>query len=455
MSFPAYPTYKDSGSEWIGTIPDHWPASPLKRAFEIEGGSTPTPDEVNWDGDIAWVTPADLSGLSSLFLDSSKRTITATGLASCGSTLLPAGSLILSTRAPIGSLAIALTSMCTNQGCKGLVPNENASAVYFAFVLLTAIDELKNRGRGSTFLEISGDELSRFSVPTPPFAEQIKIARFLDHETVRIDALIDEQQRLIELLKEKRQAMISLAVTKGLDPTVPMKDSGVEWLGEVPEHWEVKQLKHVVDPNTSITYGIVQAGPEFEGGIPYIRTSDMSGEALPISGYPLTSPEIDESYARSRVRPGDIVMSIRASVGKCLPVPDELKVANLTQGTAKISPGQGVTRNFLLAFLNAEAAQNYFELMAKGATFKEITLDALRRTPVLLPPVGEQIKIDQFVARHAGLLNETCKQAIQSVSLLQERRSALISAAVTGKIDVRDWQPAASAPSPELVEEAV
>ena len=152
MSFSKYPAYKDSGGEWIGDIPDHWSANPLKRAFKIEGGSTPTPDEVNWDGDIAWVTPADLSGLSSLFLDASKRTITATGLASCGTTLLPAGSLILSTRAPIGSLAIALIRVCTNQGCKGLVPNADASSAYFAYVLLTAKAELNNRGKGTTFL---------------------------------------------------------------------------------------------------------------------------------------------------------------------------------------------------------------------------------------------------------------------------------------------------------------
>ena len=152
MSFPSYPAYKYAGGEWIGDIPDHWSANPLKRAFKIEGGSTPTPDEVNWDGDIAWVTPADLSGLSSLFLDASKRTITATGLASCGTTLLPAGSLILSTRAPIGSLAIALIRVCTNQGCKGLIPNADASSTYFAYVLLTAKAELNKRGKGTTFL---------------------------------------------------------------------------------------------------------------------------------------------------------------------------------------------------------------------------------------------------------------------------------------------------------------
>ena len=148
-------------------------------------------------------------------------------------------------------------------------------------------------------------------------------------------------------------------------------------------------------------------------------------------------------------------MSIRASVGKCLPIPDELAIANLTQGTAKISAGKHITQNFLLAFLNAEATQNYFDLMAKGATFREITLDALRRTPVLLPPANEQCHIDQFVSKHAGLLDETSKQAIKSISLLQERRSALISAAVTGKIDVRGWQPPASVASSELAQEAM
>jgi len=163
----------------------------------------------------------------------------------------------------------------------------------------------------------------------------------------------------------------------------------------------------------------------------------MSGDELPVSGYPLTSPEIDESYARSRVRPGDIVMSIRASVGKCLPVPNGLSVANLTQGTAKISPGSRITRDYLLAYLNSGAAQVYFDLMAKGATFREITLDALRRTPVLVPPAHEQADIDQFIARHVARLDGLVQLSERSIVMLKERRSALITAAVTGQIDLR------------------
>jgi type I restriction enzyme S subunit len=192
--------------------------------------------------------------------------------------------------------------------------------------------------------------LKGLDILLPDFYEQTQIANFLDHETAKIDVLIDKQQHLIALLKEKRQAVISHAVTKGLNPDAPMKDSGVEWLGKVPEHWEVSQIKYKVQVGTSIMYGIVQAGPHVDDGIPYIKTSDMAGDALPIDGYSKTSKEIDEAYRRSKVSEGDIVVAIRATVGKCLPVPKELEGANLTQGTAKISPGAGVDGEFLLLY---------------------------------------------------------------------------------------------------------
>lgn len=457
MSFPAYPTYKDSGSEWIGAIPDHWVASPLKRAFEIEGGSTPTPDEVNWDGDIAWVTPADLSGLSSLFLDSSKRTITATGLASCGSTLLPAGSLILSTRAPIGSLAIALTSMCTNQGCKGLVPNANASAVYFAFVLLTAKDELKSRGRGSTFLEISGDELSRFSVPTPPLAEQIKIARFLDHETVRIDALIEEQQRLIELLKEKRQTVISHAVTKGLDPTVPMKDSCVEWLGEVPAHWDVGALRWY-----ATIQGGVAKGKDYEGRetvlMPYLRVANVQNGFVDLSEVNEISV-LESEVERYSLRAGDVLMNEGGDnnkLGRGTVWQGQIAPCLHQNHVFAIRPNGLLKAEWLATFTQSEPARIYFFLNSKQSTnLASISASNAMGLALPIPSVNEQQEIlaylDQDRARHEQLVGV----ATSTVELLQERRSALIFAAVTGKIDVRGWQPAASAPSPELVEEAV
>lgn len=453
MSFPAYPTYKDSGGEWIGAIPDHWLASPLKRAFKIEGGSTPTPDEVNWNGDIAWVTPADLSGLSSLFLDGSKRTITATGLASCGTTLLPAGSLILSTRAPIGSLAIALISMCTNQGCKGLVPNANASAVYFAFVLLTAKDELNNRGRGSTFLEISGDELSRFSVPTPPFAEQTQIARFLDHETARIDALIEEQQRLIELLKEKRQAVISYAVTKGLDPTVPMKKSGVEWLGEVPAHWAVSPLKFLVEEKVAGPYGASLTKSMYtDSGYRVYGQQQVISDDFAIGDYYISEEKFSEMQ-RYVVFPGDVLVSVMGTIGRVSVVPVGVEVGIINPRLVRYKfASSKVVPEFVKILLMSLRYQSRLREESQGSTMEGLNMVILGDLPLVSPPLDTQYSIVAFVKNYDSNFNELVSQATSAVDLLQERRSALISVAVTGKIDVRGWQPPTRAQAPESLE---
>ncbi|PYC02000.1 restriction endonuclease subunit S [Pseudomonas protegens] len=460
MSFPAYPTHKDSGSEWIGAIPDHWSANPLKREFKIEGGSTPPPDEANWDGDIAWVTPADLSGLSSLFLDASKRTITAIGLASCGTTLFPAGSLILSTRAPIGSLAIALISMCTNQGCKGLVPNANTSAAYFAFVLLIAKSELNNRGRGSTFLEISGDELSRFSVPTPPFAEQTQIARFLDHETARIDALIEEQQRLIELLKEKRQAVISHAVTKGLDPTVPMKDSGVEWLGEVPAHWAIKRLKQLV-----LDAAGIQMGP-FGGMLVNLDDSDTGykvyGQENTISGdFSSGNRWVPESryvaLSNYHLEVGDIVLTRKGSLGNCRRISLLPQAGIIDSDTIRVRVQNQIINPDYLELLLHEAGyiSTQLSLVKRGAILSGLNSEIIANLVIVVPPPEGQEELLLEIKAASSRFDQGISDCEYAVGLLRERRSALISAAVTGKIDVRGWQPPASATSPELAQEAV
>jgi type I restriction enzyme S subunit len=456
--FKPYPAYKDSGVEWLGEVPEHWVLTPIKHLALLN----PRKSEFYGDPEqLCSFVPMEKLKTGCVLLDEERPINEVIG----GYTYFEDGDVLQAKVTPcFENKNVAIAKGLTNGigfGSTEISVLRPYDSIISGFLYYRVQEDSYMSFCTSSMIGAGGlkrvptDVINNFKVAAPALPEQTQIARFLDHETARIDALIEEQQRLIELLKEKRQAVISHAVTKGLDPTVPMKDSGVEWLGEVPAHWELKQLKHVVDPTTSITYGIVQAGPEFEGGIPYIRTSDMSGDSLPTSGYPLTSPDIDASYARSRVRPGDIVISIRASVGKCLPVPGGLKVANLTQGTAKISAGTEITRDFLLAFLNASPAQSYFDLMAKGATFKEITLDALRRVPVLLPPKNEQVEIDQFVTKHSGLLEETCKQAIQSISLLQERRSALISAAVTGKIDLRGWQPPANTPVPLREQETV
>jgi len=211
-------TMKDSGVEWLGQVPEHWEVAGLKREFRVVGGSTPKSDnESFWNGDIIWVCPSDLSKLASFAIADSARKITQEGLDSCGANLVPAGSIILSTRAPIGSLAVAKTELCTNQGCKALVPYGQVDTQFFAFLLSIATDELNIRGRGTTFLEMSGEELASFRVTIPNFDEQTTISAFLDLETQKIDDLNFEANRVIDLLKERRTALISAAVTGKID----------------------------------------------------------------------------------------------------------------------------------------------------------------------------------------------------------------------------------------------
>ncbi|TLU70621.1 restriction endonuclease subunit S [Lichenicoccus roseus] len=305
------------------------------------------------------------------------------------------------------------------------------------------LDQVKSAAVESTISNFNGQRYAEVEVPVPfePFRAQA-IAAFLDRETAKIDALVAEQERLLVLLEEKRQTGIANAVTRGLDPTVPMKDSGVEWLGQVPAHWSVATTNVLKAPASTITYGIVQAGPDIEGGIPYVRTSDMRGTELPLTGYLRTTPEIAAAYERSSIKAGDLVIAIRASIGKTLIVPPELAGGNLTQGTAKIEPGRNILGKFLCYVLNSVPCQQHFASIAKGTTFKEITLEMLRKLKVPQPSSAEQQRIVEYLAGVLPSIGQLISEAEIARGLLHERRAALISAAVTGKLDVRAPAPA-------------
>ena len=239
-----YPIYKDSGIEWLGEIPKEWEVVPLKQIFFIVSGATPRSNEPTyWEGEIPWATPDDLGNLSSDTLNITKRKITQAGYDNCGTSLVPAGSLVLSTRAPIGHLAIAGVALCVNQGCKSLVFKWSDNCRYYYYQGITARQEFESWGQGSTFTELGRDKLAVLNLLLPPLPQQTAIANFLDRNIVQIDTLIEKKQQQIELLKGKRTALISHTVTKGLDPKANMKDSGIEWIGSIPEEWNIAPLK--------------------------------------------------------------------------------------------------------------------------------------------------------------------------------------------------------------------
>jgi type I restriction enzyme S subunit len=207
--------FKDSGVEWVGDIPEHWVVKRIKEFSSIVNGATPKSNVAeNWDGDLAWVTTDDLGKLSGKFITETKRKLTEIGYASCGTTICPAGSVVISGRAPIGHLGILAIDASTNQGCKTLVVNHRlASNLFIFFCLMAAKSKLEALGRGTTFIELSTKELGLFSLAFPPLKEQQDIAAYLDKQTSQLDRIIDQINCQIEKLKDLRKALINDVVT--------------------------------------------------------------------------------------------------------------------------------------------------------------------------------------------------------------------------------------------------
>lgn len=439
MSFPRYAKYKPSGVEWLGEVPEGWEVVPLKRSFAIVGGSTPKSDEAGyWDGDIRWATPSDLSRIDGLYITDTARCITPAGLSSCASTLVPPGSVVVSTRAPIGTVGIAANEMCTNQGCRSLVPAGDVESRYFARLLSVSTTELNVRGRGSTFLELSGEELGAFRVPVPPLPEQTAIAAFLDRETGKIDALVAEQERLIELLKEKRQAVISHAVTKGLNPKAPMKDSGIEWLGEVPAHWSgapLKRLTVVLRDGTHLPPSRVEAG------VPLLSVRNIvDGKFVLRDDDSMISRESYFELCRALTpRAGDLVLAIvGATLGKSAVIPEGIGDFQIQRSLCvfRLQADRMDTHYLSAAFCSSEFQQQLWNLVGYSAQ-PGIYLGTLGNIRVPVPPLPEQHAIVAHLDRETSRIDALLTEAQRAIDLLQERRSALISAAVTGQIDVR------------------
>ena len=442
MSFPRYPTYKPSGVEWLGEVPEHWEVKRVRRIFEIKKRIA---GELGFD--ILSITQQGIkvrdpeSNDGQVSMDYSKYQVVEPGDFAMNHMDLLTGYVDISRRLGVTSPDYRVFSIAEPNG-------SDPGYLLNIFQMGYKQKILYAYGQGSSQLgrwRLPTEEFQDWAIPFPSLEEQASIATFLDHETAKIDALIAEQQRLIELLQEKRQAVISHAVTKGLNPDAPMKDSGVEWLGEVPEHWEVVPLKNLIQRGTSISYGIVQPGEPLEHGIPFVQTTNMSKGDFSLEVLQRTSPEIALGFPRSTLTGGEVLLGIRASIGAAHVAPAWLEGANLSRGVARIMPSAAIMSHYLVFYLRSEATANYWLLAKQGSTFNEVSIETVKNLRACLPSIAEQVTIVSHVDQLNSQFNNALGQSIQLINLLQERRSALISAAVTGQIDVRGLVPEAEA----------
>lgn len=426
MSFPRYPEYKDSGVEWLGEVPGHWNICALKRIADLKSGESITAEDIEEDGEFPVFGGNGLRGFTTRYTHEGAYALIGRQGALCGNINYATGKFWASEHAVVATPKVAVETHWLGELMRAM--NLNQYSVSAAQPGLS--------------VEIVGN----LRIPVPTAAEQTAIATFLDRETAKIDALVAEQEKLIALLQEKRQAVISHAVTKGLDPNAPMKDSGVEWLGEVPGHWEVRALKNIV--STPITDGPHETPQFFDEGIPFVSAEAVSQGFInfeKIRGH--ISAEDHQRYSQKYLpRRGDVYMVKSGATTGVTAIVETDQEFNIWSPLAALRCGDKMLPKYLLHYMRSRHFQEAVTLNWSFGTQQNIGMGVIGDLYTPAPPLEEQTAIASLLDLETAKLDALMAQARTAITLLQERRTALISAAVTGQIDVRGLAGGANTP---------
>jgi type I restriction enzyme S subunit len=434
MSFPRYEKYKDSGVEWLGKVPAHWGVSQARRMFAVRSEPAAATDKM--------LTASQKYGVlfQSDFVEREGRRVVEVIMGTESLKHVEPDDFIISMRSFQGGIEWCKLRGSTSFHYVMLKPVKHVYPPYFAHLLKSAtyIQAL----RTTTNLIRDGQEL-RYSnfvqvdLPLVPMEEQAAVATFLDHETAKIDALVEEQKRLIELLKEKRQAVISHAVTKGLNPRAPMKDSGVEWLGEVPAHWEVKSIRYILNSIGDVDHFMPLS---VESGVPYLMTGDLKEFVSDVrleDCKQVSRSDYLQLSKKIRTSKGDVVMARYATIGTLMYVDVDVDIlVSYSCVTLKTNPSK-MSGMYLFQYMKSNPFRWSIEIQTNTNTQGNVGIKDLQDLKVMEPPANEQAAIVTFLHHETAKINRLTAEANSVIDLLQERRTALISAAVTGKIDVR------------------
>ncbi len=431
MSVPAYPAYRDSGVDWIGDVPVAWSITPVRHLADcLDGQRIPLNAEQRGErsGDVPyWGANSIMDFVDEALFDEDLVLLGEDGAPFFDRTK----NVAFFSRGPIWP----------NNHVHVLRARHLCMPAFFAFAL-NAVD-FANYVEGSTRDKLTQQKMASIRLPLPSPPEQSAIAAFLDRETGKIDALVAEQERLIALLKEKRQAVISHAVTKGLNPDAPMKDSGVEWLGKVPAHWDVKRLKQFAG---GVTVGVVVMPSQYYAheGVPALRSLNVREMAISTDNLVYFDEASNAALAKSMLRTDDLVAIRTGKPGTTAVVGPELDGANCIDLILIRRSPRFVSR-FLAYVMNSSACHIQYAAGSEGALQQHFNIETAGNLRIALPPVDDQSTITDFLDGEVGRLDVLTAEAERAIALLRERRAALISAAVTGKIDVRGLAPRAEA----------
>ncbi|RLJ59110.1 type I restriction enzyme S subunit [Litoreibacter meonggei] len=426
--------YVSTASEWLPTPPSHWQVKPFRHCFrpsDERNGPTPIGEMLSVSGYRGVV-------VKNYEFEEQKRSaeeletyrVVRPGQLAVNTMWLNYTGLGVSEH--LGYVSPAYRAYWVQPGLHGrYVHHLLRSSVYVAGYTSLL------QGIRPNSLQVPTDSFHSIPILVPPLEEQQIIAGYLDRETGRIDALVERLERLIALLTEKRQAVISHAVIKGLNPDAPMKDSGIDWLGEVPAHWDVKPLRY------AIWY---QEGPGiladdfYEEGVPLIRVSGVRGRWASLDGCNYLDPEkVERRWKHFKVTLGDLLISASASMGVVTEVGPDVVGAVPYTGIIRMRPILGeTTRDFIRSFFVSNQFMTQVDLLKAGATIQHFGPSHLSQMQMAVPPIEEQERITSFVDAAINEYMETEAKAQSVLDAVKERRSAMISAAVTGQIPLAD-----------------
>tara|TARA_R110000851_G_scaffold210486_3_gene363005 strand:- start:33806 stop:35254 length:1449 start_codon:yes stop_codon:yes gene_type:complete len=445
--YQAYPEYKHSGVEWVGDIPVDWLVTRLKYVASIFGrigfrGYTVNDIVVEGEGAIV-LSPSNVVG--DKFTLATKSFLSWHKYYESPEIMVEKNDLLLvKTGSTYGKSTIVsdVDFPMTINPQMALIKNTTIDSRFLSYLfnssLIKAKIDVNNTGSGMPTM--TQENINNFPIPRPNNTLDIQIANFLDHETAKIDTLIDKQQQLIKLLKEKRQAVISHAVTKGLNAQAPMKYSGVEWLGEVPVHWVVKRNKHLMEFVTSGSRGWAEYYSD--DGQLFFRIANLTRDTIEpkLESIQNVKPPMGAEGERSKIQSGDLLISITADLGSVCVADDSIAGGFVSQHVSLCRPNSLVISSRWLAyFVLSDAAKEQFIGSGYGGTKIQLSLEDIRELNIAYPPVHEQEEIALYIDTKLEKFELLMNRAESQVNLLQERRTALISAAVTGKIDVRHF----------------
>ncbi|MDC4325005.1 restriction endonuclease subunit S [Acinetobacter baumannii] len=438
---PRYESYKDSGVQWLGEIPSHWEVWKITHAMDLIGsGTTPKSDNLEYyDGDVLWVTTSELR---ESYIYDTKQKVTDSAIQDYSALKkYPINSIAIAMYgATIGRLGILAREATFNQACCVFSGSKVLNHKFLYYWLWMRRPILISLSNGGGQPNLSQDDLKKLKLALPPIDEQKIIADFLDKRLTQVDALIAKQETLLEKLAEQRVALISHAVTKGLNPDADFIISKNAWLGEIPKDWILKPTKYFLSYVGSGKTPKGGAEVYIDEGVIMIRSQNIHDEGLRLEDVVHITDEADQGQINTRVYEDDVLLNITgASLGRVSLVPKGIPLANVNQHVCILRPIKSlILPQFLHLIMQSHYAKSLIKSEENGTSREGLTFEQIKAMVFALPPIDEQQTICEKIQSDLDDLNKSKNYCENLIKKLKEYRSTVITQVVTGKIDVRN-----------------